>query len=491
MKIALAQINTIPCDLDGNLKKIEQACIEAHQGGASLAVFCDGALSGAPLYDMATNDEFSEQVEEHLQLLAEKTKDLIEVVICGNESFGMSGMAHLVLGTITYPDSDIVIHLSKEVKILAYSDLFSHNSPQIMFDMVNGIAKHSQMPIIYVNQVGASAETIYPGGSLAIWDQGQSIARLPLFEQVVQIVDLSTTPQGQEADWGNKTEQTHKALVMGIKDYFDKNGFSQACVALSGGIDSAVVVALAVEALGSERVRVIMLPSPYSSSHSIDDSLDMVQRCGIKADTVLIEPLLKEAEKAMTCVLGSTPEGLAHENMQSRIRLMLTMALSNQTGALMLNTSNKSEIAVGYGTLYGDTSGALGVIADLYKHEVYDLAKHINATYRDIIPENIINKAPSAELRHNQKDSDSLPDYPTLDKVLYMLIELNMTAKQVMQSDDLTALQKQEVERIARLLWVGDFKRRQLPPPLRVSGATFNYERIMPITKAKFSLEKL
>lgn len=489
MKIALAQINTIPCDLTGNLEKIEQACLEAHQGGASLVVFCDGALSGAPLYDVALGQEFREQVAEHLDLLAQRTKDLIEVVICGTETFENGSVAHLSQGKITYADhSDIVTHRSQRFKIYPFSNIFSHNSPQVMLELMGSIQKLSDIPLIYVNQVGASTETIWPGGSIAIWNKGQNVVRLPLFEQAIEVIEIADNQENKSAKWGDKTAQTHQALVMGIKDYFFKNGFSQACVALSGGIDSAVVVALAVQALGSDRVRVIMLPSPYSSSHSVDDSVDMANRCGIRADKVLIGPILEQAEKAMATVLDGSVCGLAHENMQSRIRLMLTMTLSNQTGALMLNTSNKSEIAVGYGTLYGDTSGALGVIADLYKCEVYDLARHINATYRDIIPENIITKEPSAELRADQRDSDSLPPYPTLDKVLHMLIEQRMTVRQILLCDTLTAEQKAEVPRIARLLWRGDFKRQQLPPPLRVSGATFNHERTMPITKGSFGL---
>lgn len=485
MKVALAQINTTPCDLSGNLAKIEQACMQAQKGGASLVVFCDGALSGAPLYDMSCDDEFREKVTEHLELLAQSVKDTIEVVICGTESFDMGSVAHIAQGKITYPDSDTITHRSREIKINPYSNLFSHNSPQIMFDMLSTLANLSDIPTIYVNQVGGSTETLWPGGSFAIWNSGQSVNRLPLFEEKIEIVDLDTTPKEQGATWPDKTTTTHQALVMGIRDYFQKNGFSQACLAFSGGIDSAVVLALAVEALGKENVRAIMLPSACSSDHSVEDSLEMARRCGIRVDQVMIEPIVSEVEKAMAPVLGGAPCGLTHENMQSRIRLMLTMVLSNQTGALMLNTSNKSEIAMGYGTLYGDTSGALGVIADLYKGEVYDLARHINATCGDIIPQNIIDKAPSAELRPNQKDSDSLPDYPTLDKVLYMLIEERMTSAQIMQCKELTSAQKQEVSRIADLLWKGDFKRRQLPPPLRVSGATFNYEWVMPITKAK------
>lgn len=486
MKIALAQINTIPCDLKGNFEKVMQACLKAHEGGASLVIFSNGAMSGIPLYNMAQNEHFVEQHAKQLKLLATKTKSIIELVIRGPEAIETGKTVHLKDGKIKYCEGDSIVHQSQKMFVYPSANVFTYSISASMSEILIDQAKLSEHPIIYVNQVGASTETLWGGGSMAIWNQGKHMVRLPLFEETIEIIDLQKKPKNQGAKWGDKITQTHQALVMGIKDFFEKNNFSHACVAFSGGIDSAVVLALAVEALGSERVRAIMLPSAYSSDHSLGDSIEMAKRCGIQLDKVPIEPILKEAEKAMTPILEGPPSGLAHENMQSRIRLMLTMVLSNQTGALMLNTSNKSEIAVGYGTLYGDTSGALAAIADLYKNEVYDLAKHINSTYKNIIPQNIITKAPSAELRPDQKDSDSLPPYPTLDKVLHMLIEEQMTTEQIMKSKRLTPEQKIDVPRIANLLWISDFKRHQLPPPLRVSGSTFNYEYLMPITKRRW-----
>lgn len=257
----------------------------------------------------------------------------------------------------------------------------------------------------------------------------------------------------------------YDSLVSQLRHYFGEHGFSQAIVALSGGIDSAVVVALAVRALGAENVRVVMLPSRYSSPHSVDDSVDMATRCGIRGDIVEIEPIFQAALSQLEKPLEGIVSGLAHENLQSRIRMLLTMAISNATGALMLNTSNKSEIMVGYGTLYGDTSGAVGVIADLYKRDVYALSRYINEVQGEVIPRNIIDKAPSAELRPDQFDSDSLPPYEVLDAVLFELVDRGLAV------DDVVAkgFDRVVVERIYGL-WVGSaFKRAQLPPPLRLA----------------------
>lgn len=256
--------------------------------------------------------------------------------------------------------------------------------------------------------------------------------------------------------------EIYQTKITRLREFFDASGTQRAVVALSGGIDSAVVVALAVEALGAQNVRVVMLPSRYSSVHSVSDSVDMVERCGIKSDIVSIEGVFDEALRAVEPLFDLSNCGVTTENMQSRIRCMITMALSNATGALMLNTSNRSEILVGYGTLYGDTGGAVGVIADLYKDEVYALARYINKVQSDVIPLNIIEKAPSAELRDNQKDSDSLPEYDVLDAVLRLMVDQGQSVEQI------TALgfDRSTIERIERLHRSSAFKRKQLPPAL-------------------------
>lgn len=256
----------------------------------------------------------------------------------------------------------------------------------------------------------------------------------------------------------------YEQLVGGIRDYFEGHGFARAVVALSGGIDSAVVVALAVKALGADNVRVLLLPSGVSSGHSVDDSVDMARRAAIRYDILKIEGLYDSAIEILNPIFEGTPVGLAEENLQSRLRMVLTMAVCNKTGALMLNTSNKSEVMVGYGTLYGDTSGAIGVIADLYKTQVYQLAEYINIVQGDIIPRNIIEKAPSAELREGQFDTDSLPEYHILDAILVELVDNNLAVDEIVS----LGFDRQTVERVEKLWRCSEFKRKQLPPALEI-----------------------
>lgn len=256
-------------------------------------------------------------------------------------------------------------------------------------------------------------------------------------------------------------ENVYRDLTDKLRRFFAQSGASKAVVALSGGIDSALVVALAVGALGKDAVRVVLLPSTFSSDHSVEDSLKMARRCSLQCDTIHIGALHELALAEIQRVLPNENLDLTSENMQARIRCMLTMAISNATGALMLNTSNRSEIMVGYGTLYGDTSGAVGVIASLYKGEVYELARYINSAHGDIIPGNIIDKAPSAELRPDQFDSDSLPEYPVLDAILYRLIDLGESAERIAFD-----FSPEIVDRVVSLHERSAFKRAQLPAAL-------------------------
>ncbi len=254
----------------------------------------------------------------------------------------------------------------------------------------------------------------------------------------------------------------YEEKVEKLKEFFASSGCSKAVVALSGGIDSAVVVPLAVAALGAENVRVVLLPTRYSSQHSIDDAQYIVDKLNIQSNVVSIDNIFAEALKAIEPLEGMTNKGLASENMQARIRCMVTMAISNATGALMLNTSNRSEILVGYGTLYGDTSGAVSVIGDLYKDEVYALARRINEVQGDVIPEHILTKAPSAELREGQKDSDSLPEYHVLDPILRLMADDKLSIEEIVAK----GYDKATVEKVFALSARNSFKLKQLPPLL-------------------------
>lgn len=355
-------------------------------------------------------------------------------------------------------------------------------------------AKYS-LPIIYVNCVGAQTEIIFDGGSVAM-DQYQNIAlEMPYFEEALGCVHLQlpdetfaegvhkgalAIPRVQElpeqfnAEEG--IEEIHQALLLGIRDYFGKMGFSKAVVASSGGIDSAVVVALACEALGAENVHAVLMPSQFSTDHSVSDAEKLSQNLGNRYDTIPIEPVYKAFEAALEPLFKDLPFNIAEENIQSRTRGVLVMALANKFGYILLNTSNKSELACGYGTLYGDMAGGLGVLGDLYKEQVFALARHINRNGAPI-PQNIITKPPSAELREGQKDTDSLPPYSVLDPILYQYIELRQGPKEIIAQGHDPAL----VARILKLVNTAEYKRNQFCPILRVSPKAFGVGRRVPI----------
>lgn len=349
------------------------------------------------------------------------------------------------------------------------------------------------LPMIYCNAVGSQTEIVFDGGSVAMNADGSIALEMAYFEEQLAFVDWedghlqATTLQAPSASVlnGNNTAVLdaernipliHQALLSGIRDYFSKMGFSKAIVASSGGIDSAVVLALACEALGAESVRALLLPSQFSSDHSVADAVHLSQNLNNHYDIIPIKDVFAAYEQALEPVFSGLPFSVTEENLQSRIRGAMVMALSNKFGSILLNTSNKSELATGYGTLYGDMAGGLGVLGDLYKVQVYALARYINRN-QAIIPLNILEKAPSAELRPGQKDSDSLPDYPVLDAILYQYIEQRKGPRELIEMGFNAAL----VNRILRLVNMNEYKRNQFCPIIRVSSKAFGVGRRMPI----------
>ncbi len=341
------------------------------------------------------------------------------------------------------------------------------------------------LPLLYCNHVGAQTELIFDGGSMALAADGSIVQELKYFGEdaarVIVEVDENRKSSIENRSSSipsslSKIERIHSALVLGIRDYFRKLGFTDAVLGLSGGIDSAVVLCLAAEALGAEHVRTLLMPSPHSSQHSVDDAVQLSKNLGTRYDIVPIAEAYERFRTDLTPVFGETPKGLADENLQARIRGILLMGVSNRFGNIVLNTSNKSEAAVGYGTIYGDMNGGLSVIGDLYKMEVYALAEYINRN-GEVIPRNIITKPPSAELRPDQKDSDSLPDYAELDEILFLYIEERKGPKEIIALGHDEAL----VNRILRLVNINEYKRYQTPPTLRVSRKAFGMGRRMPI----------
>ncbi|MDZ4846848.1 MAG: NAD+ synthase [Chitinophagales bacterium] len=339
-----------------------------------------------------------------------------------------------------------------------------------------------KLPLFYVNHVGAQTDLIFDGGSIVMNAAGKVYDELPYFEETYReydLNDLTASAKSQKEDKAiilPKIQKIHDALVLGIKDYFGKLGFQKAILGLSGGIDSAVVLVLAARALGKENVLPVLMPSEFSSEHSISDSVELAKRLGVMHEILPIKKVYDASLEALKPVFEGTPFNIAEENLQARIRANFLMACTNKHKYILLNTSNKSEAAVGYGTLYGDMCGGLSVIGDVYKTEVYELAHYINKD-AELIPNNIITKAPSAELRPNQKDSDSLPEYPILDKLLYQYIEKRQGPKELVQM----GFNKSLVDRVLRMVNINEFKRHQTPPILRVSPKAFGMGRRMPI----------
>ena len=350
------------------------------------------------------------------------------------------------------------------------------------------------IPVIYCNAVGSQTEIVFDGGSMVMDTSANLIQHLPLFEEALEYIDLkedgtfdaaviASSDKLPDAELHPLTldvhlgiPEIHDALILGIRDYFKKMGFSKAILGSSGGIDSAVTLALACEALGAENVRAILMPSPYSTSHSVDDAVLLSQNLGNPYDILPIKNIYEAFLHELSPLFKDLPFSLAEENIQSRTRGNLLMAIANKFGYILLNTSNKSELATGYGTLYGDMAGGLGVLGDCYKLQVYALAEYINRE-KEIIPQNIVMKPPSAELRPGQKDSDSLPDYAILDPILYQYIERRQGPAEIKALGYEAVL----VDRILRMVNMNEYKRNQFCPIIRISPKAFGVGRRMPI----------
>ena len=350
------------------------------------------------------------------------------------------------------------------------------------------------LPMVYCNAVGSQTEIVFDGGSIAMNASGDIVAELPYFEEGLQAVEFTNNGQfaesviqssdtvaavesiSQSFNPNTGVDAIHRALITGIRDYFRKMNFKKAVVASSGGIDSAVVLALASEALGAENVRAILMPSQFSSGHSVSDAEKLSQNLNNPYDILPIKDIFYSYVHSLQPVFANLPFDVAEENLQARIRGAMVMAISNKFGSILLNTSNKSELATGYGTLYGDMAGGISVLGDLYKMQVYALAAYINRN-REIIPDNIITKAPSAELRPGQKDADSLPEYDILDPILYQYIELRKGPAEIIAAGNDPAV----VARILKLVNTNEYKRNQFCPIIRVSPKAFGIGRRVPI----------
>lgn len=418
-------------------------------------------------------------------------------------SFKGKRLAVTICEDIWDMEEDLMYRFSPMEKLIAQSPDLMINLSASPFDYTHAedrlwvVKKNCQkykLPMLYCNTVGSQTEIVFDGGSLVADASGNIIRTLPYFEEALESVTITedntfTLPVQQPAnqlpdapfdpaiyDGNLNTERIYQALVMGIRQYFEKMGFKQAVVASSGGIDSAVTLALACAALGPERVHALLMPSQFSTGHSVDDAVQLSKNLDNRYDIIPIKPIFEAFEAGLKPIFEDRPFDVTEENIQARTRGTLVMALANKFNYILLNTSNKSELATGYGTLYGDMAGGLAVLGDVYKMQVYALARYINRE-QEIIPEHIITKAPSAELRPGQKDSDSLPDYQVLDSIIYQYVERRQSPKDIVAQGFDPALVKRVITMINR----NEYKRNQFCPIIRVSSKSFGIGRRMPI----------
>jgi len=425
-----------------------------------------------PTYDVFDEDRYFEPAQENLPVNFRQTK--IGLTICedvwNDEDFWRDRRYR------RNPAAELVA-AGAQVLFNCSASPWHLGKNRMRDQMLASLAAKVRCPLVYCNLVGGNDELIFDGGSLVYDGAGRLVASAKLFEEDFVVLDLATAPT-VDAPALAEEEQLFKALVVGLRDYLHKCGFKSAVLGLSGGIDSALTAVLAVEALGKENVRGVSMPSRYSSQGSLDDARQLAERLGIRHDVIPIEPVFVAAKGQFKEVFAGRPEDATEENMQARLRGMILMALSNKFGSLVLTTGNKSELAVGYCTLYGDMCGGLAVISDVPKTMVYRLARWVNRD-REIIPEASITKPPSAELRPNQTDQDSLPPYDVLDAILDLYVVELKSAEEIVRA----GFDEAVVKRVVRLIDVNEYKRRQSAPGLKVTTKAFGVGRRVPIAQ--------
>lgn len=543
MRVALAQINSTVGDIQGNAAKIEHFYRRAVEAGARLVVYPELCLCGYPPEDLLHKRHFLEDNLSAVKALAAKCTDAVAVVgfaepavdVCYNSAaviengkisqiyrksllpnygvFDESRYFQTGTKTVTLELDGVktVITICRDiwdtdwlkgflvearpfsVMVNLSSSPFHTGKIKIRQSVVSDCAKQFGCAICYCNTIGGQDELIFDGRSMIADSSGQVRAKAKAFEEDLLVADItvegndvkvtplstvaSETSEPTEAE--STLAEIYNALVLGTRDYVRKNGFAKVLIGLSGGIDSSVVAAVATAALGKENVTGITMPSRFNTDQTKSDAAKLAENLGIEFLTIPIEQTLQQFDKALSSVKGWHNEGIAYENLQARIRGTILMSLSNQLGSIVLTTGNKSETAVGYSTLYGDTAGGFAVIKDVPKTTVYKLAGYINKiTARPVIPQAIIDRPPSAELKQNQKDSDSLPDYDLLDRILEGYVELDKSAHDLIAS----GLPKEDVLRTVSLVDRNEYKRRQSPPGVKITPKAFGKDRRLPIT---------
>jgi NAD+ synthase (glutamine-hydrolysing) len=545
MRVTIAQINTTNGDLRGNTQKIIQAIEKARSDGSDLVVFPEVVTHGYTSQDWFQDPDIIEHCEEPLLEIIPETKGLTVVLGTirkrneaeGRKLFNCAAVIHdgellgfedktllpeydvfddpryfepsperrifeigdIKLGVVVcedfwndktfwserlyeYDPTDEVIDLGADIIISVNASPYNKGKIKLRCDMVAHRAKLQKKPIVFVNLVGGNDGIIFDGASVIADKEGDIILQASAFEEFVETVELDCRKPDARGISGAECESINQALVLGIRDYARKNGFQKALIGLSGGIDSALVAALACEAIGPENVLCVMMPSPFSSEGSVKDSEELIRNLGCEGR---VEPISDTFEVLLKQMGLDRPtkggDALAAENMQSRIRGVILMAISNSEGRLLLSTGNKSELAVGYCTLYGDTNGGLAVLGDVLKTEVWEIAREINRRAgREVIPNKIIDKKPSAELAPNQFDQDSLPPYELMDPVLKMYFELKASPAEIIASGHDSELVYGLLNKVEHP--ANEFKRQQLPPTIIISRNAIGVGRRRPIT---------
>ncbi len=528
LRIAVAQFNAVVGDLRGNADRIVALAAEARAAGADLLLTPELALCGYPPEDLLLRPDFFRAAALVLADLARRCAGITVVVgypeeapdgrrfnaaavlaegrvvtgyrkqrlpnyevfdekryFEGGSSPCVVAVAGVACGIVICADIweqgpvEAARDAGAEVLLALNASPLHLEKQALRAEVLGERVRAAGIPAVYANLVGGQDELIFDGGSFALDRDGSLVFALPQFQEVLGCIEFAggALRRAERAAPLSVEAEAYAALVLGVRDYIGKNGFSGAIIGLSGGIDSALTLCIAVDALGADRVRAVMMPSPYTAAMSLDDSREMVRRLGVRYDEIPIAPAMEVFATLLAKEFAGLPADTTEENLQARIRGMLLMALSNKTGALVLTTGNKSEMAVGYATLYGDMAGGFAVIKDVYKTLVYRLSRYRNGIAA-VIPENIIVRPPSAELRPDQTDQDSLPPYEILDAIVAAYMEEDRSPREIIAS----GMPEEAVRRVVRLLRIAEYKRRQAPVGIRITPRGFGKDWRYPIT---------
>lgn len=527
LKIAVAQLNCTVGDLTGNAAKIRAAALNAKQAGAHLVLTPELALCGYPPEDLLLRDDFFRACERELTRLAESCQGIDVLVghpllengsrynaasllrdgkvfatyrklrlpnyeVFDEKRYFASGETPCVVdvrgiqvGINVCADvwedgtAEAAREAGADVLLVLNASPFHMEKQSLRLDVVRERVEASGLGVLYCNLVGGQDELVFDGGSFALNPDGSLVYQSAAFEERLDIVEFfhGSFLSDVKIERGCVEAEIYTALTLGVRDYIGKNGFPGVILGLSGGVDSALTLCIAADALGPDKVRAVMMPSPYTAQMSLDDSRELIRNLGVRYDELSIQPAMQTFEQMLAPLFEGRAADTTEENLQARIRGMSLMALSNKFGSIVLTTGNKSEMAVGYATLYGDMAGGFAVIKDILKTMVYRLCAWRNGI-SDVIPQNILTRAPSAELKPDQKDQDSLPPYEVLDAIIEAYMERNESPREIVAQ----GYSEYDVRRVVNMLRRNEYKRRQAPIGIRVTQRGFGKDWRCPIT---------